>query len=167
MLRGEAEKPMQRLEDYYRHKISQEGFDLFALFSRFEYAMKKGGFRRQTSPDAAWRTFAECLPADFFARMKAASEAKVYFQQPPDHLVVDGADDVRWSGQPDRPKDAASLFDSIKVARNNLFHGDKAHNNQHDTELMAAALYILNEAYRVAECDSKFNRFVSAMEYGL
>ena len=79
---------MTKLQDYFRHKVSQQGFDLFAVFARFEYAMKKGGFRRQAIPDAAWKTFAEALPADFYLKIKAAPEAQIYFQQPPDHLVL-------------------------------------------------------------------------------
>ncbi len=158
---------MTKLQDYFRDKVSQEGFDLFAVFARFEYAMKKGGFRRKTLPDAAWQTFAEALPSDFYAKMKAAPEAQIYFQQPPNHLVVDGGDNVKWSMKLDEPKDALSLFNSIKVARNNLFHGDKAHNNDRDTKLMAAALFILNAAYDEAEKDAKFGRFISEMEFGL
>lgn len=107
------------------------------------------------------------LPADFFARMQAAPEAGIYFRAPPDHLIVDAADGARWSGHPAQPRDAASLFDCIKTARNNLFHGDKAHDNGRDTELMVAALFILNAAYEEAEKDQAFDRFVSAMEYGL
>lgn len=158
---------MAKLEEYFRDRIAPEGFDLFAVFARFEYAMKNGGFRRQRSADAAWQTFAERLPADFFPRMRAAPEAEIYFRAPPDHLVPDGADGVRWSGNPVPPRDAATLFGSIKTARNNLFHGDKAHNNQRDTELMKAALFILDAAYDEVEKHQAFARFVAAMEYGL
>ena len=158
---------MVRLEDYFRDKVASQGFDLFAVFARFEYAMKKGGFRKKDRADAAWPTFAESLPADFFERMRDAPEAAIYFVQPPDHLVCDGEDDVRWSGSATLPHDAVSLFKSIKTARNNLFHGDKAHNNCRDTELMTAALFILNVAYEDAEQDQAFNRFIMAMEYGL
>jgi len=49
--------------------------------------------------------------------MQAAPEAAIYFDQPPDHLIIDGADGVRWSGNPARPQDAATLFDSIKTDR--------------------------------------------------
>ena len=158
---------MVELEEYFRHKVAPQGFDLFAVFARFEYAMKKGGFRRRTSADAAWRTFAKSLPADFFARMQAAPEAAIFFRQPPDHFVTDEANGVCWSGNPTQPQDAASLFESIKTARNNLFHGDKAHDNHRDTELMTAALFILNAAYEDAEKDHVFDGFIAAMEYGL
>ena len=158
---------MVKLEEYFRHKVAPQGFDLFAVFARFEYAMKRGGFCRQASAEAAWRTFAESLPQDFFARMRAAPEAAIYFHQPPDHLVADGVGGVRWSGSPTLPRDAVSLFDSIKTARNNLFHGDKAHDHRRDTKLIDAALFILNAAYEDAEKDHAFDRFITAMEYGL
>jgi hypothetical protein len=34
--------------------------------------------------------------------MQAAPEAAIYFHHPPDHLIADGADSVRWSGNPGR-----------------------------------------------------------------
>jgi hypothetical protein len=57
--------------------------------------------------------------------------------------------------------------ESIKTARNNLFHGDKTHNNHRDTELMKGALFILNAAYDAAVKEEKFHEFIDAMEYGL
>ena len=102
--------------------------------------MKNGGFRRENYPDAAWRTFAERLPQNFFQKMQTSNQARIYFTAPPDHLVATADDGVDWSGTPSVPNDAASLFQSIKTARNNLFHGDKRHDNNRDTQLMAAAL---------------------------
>ena len=155
------------LQDYFRERVSQEAFDLFAVFARFEYAMKQGGFRRQNSAEAAWHTFAERLPGDFFDRMSAAPEAAIYVQVPPDHLVCDGTGGVRWSGAGSRPSNLAELFGSIKTARNNLFHGDKRHDSRRDTELMAAALFVLNATYAEVETEPAFESFVTAMEYGL
>ena len=158
---------MYDLEKYYRTTLTQEGYDLFAVFSRFEYAMKKGGFRRENVPDAAWRSFADALPDNFFQSMQAAPEVQIYFKEPPDHLVCNDANGVDWSKEPLCPTNARELFDSIKVARNNLFHGDKGHNRQRDTELMKAALFVLNAAYESAENHPGFEYFVSEMEYGL
>ena len=162
-----ARQVMPKLEEYYRRKIAQEGFDLFAVFSRFEYAMKNGGFRRKQSADAAWKTFAESLPHHFFERMWIAPPAVVYFARPPKRLDIDGDDGVKWSDDARSPTNAAELFDCIKTARNNLFHGDKRHDNRRDTELMTAALFILNAAYETVEHEDAFQRFVSAMEFGL
>lgn len=157
---------MVKLEEYYRHKVSNEAYDLFAVFARFEYAMKKGGFRQQRSADASWWTFGDSFPADFFDRMKAADAAKIYFEAPPDHLVPDGAG-VDWSKSPKVPQSAREVFESIKIARNNLFHGDKRHDNDRDQRLMIAALFILNSAYEAAKSQPAFSHFISHMEYGL
>ncbi|MGJ8597145.1 hypothetical protein [Sulfitobacter sp.] len=156
-----------KLEDYFLGRVSQAGFEVFAVFSRFEYAMKKGGFRRERYPDAAWPTFANALPEGFFEKMKVAAEASIYFEEPPDHLVTTENGGVAWSEAPQVPTDAATLFESIKTARNNLFHGDKKHNRERDTNLMVAALFVLNEAYKAAEEDDQFFDFIGAMEFGL
>ena len=156
-----------KLEEYYRPRLSEAGYDLFAVFSRFEYAMKKSGFRRENYPDAAWRTFAEHLPQNFFQKMQMSCQAQIYFEAPPDHLVATADGGVDWSEVPLVPNDAASLFQSIKTARNNLFHGDKKHDNNRDTQLMEAALFVLNEAYKDAEGTDGFDRFLNAMEFGL
>lgn len=158
---------MIKLEDYFRHRVSPQAYDLFAVFARFEYAMKKGGFLREGYPDAAWRNFSAALPADYFARMSAAPEAKIYFQTPPDHLVLDGNGGVRWSGAAKAPTTVVSLFESVKTARNNLFHGDKRHDSRRDHDLMVAGLFILNAAFESAQTDSSFDSFIDAMEYGL
>ena len=156
-----------KLEEYYRPRLAEAGYDLLAVFSRFEYAMKKGGFRRKTYPDAAWHTFAQHLPQKFFQKMAESDEAKIYFEDPPDHLVTTDDGGVEWSKKPVTPHDTASLFQSIKTARNNLFHGDKRHDNHRDTQLMQAALFVLNKAYHEAEQSDGFEGFLGAMEFGL
>ena len=157
---------MQKLEDYFRNKVSKEAYDLFAVFARFEYAMKKGGFRRQVHAEASWRKFAEAMPREFFAKMRDAPEAAIYFNSPPDCLVCDG-DTVSWSGRPKVPLNASDIFDCIKMVRNNLFHGDKKHDVRRDRDLVVAALFILNSAYEVAERLDVFRSFCAEMEYGL
>jgi len=156
-----------KLEEYYRPRLADAGYDFLAVFSRFEYAMKKGWFRRESYPDAAWPTFAEQLPQNFFQKMQSCEEAQIYFDAPPDHLVTTYNGGVAWSDAPLVPNDAASLFKSIKRARNNLFHGDKKHDNDRDTQLMTAALFVLNEAYKDTEKTEGFDGFLDAMEFGL
>lgn len=158
---------MIQLENYYRHRVSQAAYDLFAVFARFEYAMKVGGFRRDKNADAAWKKFANNLPQDIFSRIHASPEAAIYFTSPPDRLVVNDGNGVRWSGQLRVPTNMLELLESIKTARNNLFHGDKRHDNRRDNDLMIAALFILNEIYKAVEQDPKFQHFIDEMEYGL
>jgi len=157
---------MTNLQDYFFGQVSKEAYQLFAVFARFEYAMKKGGFRRKKSPDAAWRTFAGGLGNEFFECMKSTKEAKIYFDQPPNQLILSD-NSVTWSKIPKVPSTTVGLFESIKAARNNLFHGDKKHNRKRDQDLMIAALFILNAAYDAAEKDPKYYAFIAEMEFGL
>lgn len=99
--------------------------------------------------------------------MAVSDQAEIYFEAPPDHLVTTNDGGVDWSGNPVVPHDTASLFQSIKTARNNLFHGDKKHDNHRDTQLMKAALFVLNDAYKEAERTDGFEGFLGAMEFGL
>src|SRR5690606_5022457 len=145
----------------------QEAYDLFAVFARFEYAMKKGGYRRKDFAEAAWATFAKDLSGDFFARMQASPEVAIYFVKPPEYLVNDENGSVRWSGATKVPTTTAELFECIKTARNNLFHGDKRHDNGRDTDFMRAALFVLNSAFHCAENDRRFDAFIGEMEHGL
>lgn len=76
------------LQDYYRHKVGQEAFDFFAVFSRFEYAMKFGCFRQDNRPEASWHKLAEALTASFYEAIKAAPDAAIYFAIPPGQLEL-------------------------------------------------------------------------------
>lgn len=156
------------LQDYYRHKVGQEAFDFFAVFSRFEYAMKFGALRQDNRPEASWHKLAEALAAPFYEAMKAAPGAKIYFENPPGQLELkEGV--VRFFPV-DPPKDGWELFKALKRARDNLFHGDKRHDNQRDRALMIAGLFILNRAFEAAEAardKPALQDFVSRMEFGL
>jgi hypothetical protein len=154
---------MVKLQEIYREAVSQEAIDLFVVFARFEYAMKKGGFRRDNRAEASWNRFANQLPASFFAELQAAPEAGIYFNEPPDHLVINAHEGVRWSGEPQAVNDPISLFRAIKTARNNLFHGEKCYMTSRDRELMAAALFILNAAFDVATKEAAFADFMKYM----
>ena len=75
------------LQDYYRQKVGQEAFDFFAVFSRFEYALKFSALRQDNRPEASWYKMAQALGASFYEAMKAAPEAAVYFENPPRQLA--------------------------------------------------------------------------------
>jgi hypothetical protein len=160
-------QPPNQLQDYFRNKVPRGGFDLLAVFSRFEFALKTGGFRRERHAEASWRRFAELLPMSFIERMSSSPEAAVLFQAPPDRLVIDGAEGVRWSGNPSAPRNNVDLLEAVKTVRNNLMHGDKRHDVVRDTSLISAALFILNSAYAESEQLAEFRAFVFAMEFGL
>jgi hypothetical protein len=156
-----------KLEDHLRLSVSQEGYDLFAVFSRFEYAMKKGGFCREGCAEAAWWTFAGAFPASFFPDIKAEKQAEIYFTCPPSKIELISPGIVGWPTCSEVPTDTSQLFDSIQTARNNLFHGDKSHNCDRDTKLMRAALFILNKAFIEAEKHDVFKDFIKEMSEGI
>lgn len=87
-----------KLEEYYRPRLSEAGYNLLAVFSRFEYSMKNGGFRRENYPDAAWRTFAERLPQNFFQKMQTSNQAQIYFTPPPQITSLQQPM-MAWTGQ--------------------------------------------------------------------
>ena len=118
-IRSRSAVQMIRLEDYYRDRMPSGAADLFAVFARFEFAMKEGGYRRKDRPDAAWVTFAADLPVDFISRMKAAPEAAIFFRAPPDHLVCKPEGGVGWSGAPV----AATPVRDFYSRSNNLTNG--------------------------------------------
>lgn len=158
---------MERLEEYFRTTVSQEAYDFFAVFSRFEYAMKRGGFRTRNGTSPAWDRFAMSLPQAFFEEVRGSQQALIYFREPPDYLKANNNGGVEWSGSPTPPHEALTLFKSLKTARNNLFHGDKKHDHSRDVKLMQAGLHILNTAYHYASQDEVFSEFIAEMEYGL
>lgn len=159
--------PTGELESYFRGKVSREGYDLFAVFARFEYAMKRGGFRKVDRADAAWWTFADEMPATFFEAMKKAPEAAPLFTAPPRHLVCDGPTEVDWSNAPGAPRNTLELFEYVKIVRNNLLHGDKRHDVDRDNELSRASLFVLNAAYDAVATHPAFTAFIGKMELGL
>ena len=156
------------LQDYYRYKVGQEAFDFFAVFSRFEYAMKFDALRQDNRPEASWHKLADALTTSFYDAMKAAPEAKIYFEKPPDQLKLKNGQVGFAPVEP--PRDGQELFKALKRARNNLFHGDKRHDNRRDSDLMGAGLFILNcafEAAAAAHDKPALQGFVGKMEFGL
>lgn len=159
---------MTVLQDYYRYKVGQEAFDFFAVFSRFEYAMKFGCLRQDNKPEASWHKLAEALSASFYEAMKAAPAAAIYFANPPGQLEL--KDGQVGFAPVDPPRDGWELFRALKRARDNLFHGDKRHDNSRDADLMVAGLFILNRAYEAAEAAQDkpaLQDFIGRMEFGL
>lgn len=159
---------MTTLQEYYRHKVGPEAFDFFAVFSRFEYAMKFGNLRQDNRPEASWYKMAQALGAAFYEAMKAKPEAAIYFENPPGQLAL--VDDQVQFVPVAPPSNGWELFQALKRARDNLFHGDKRHDNGRDQALMVAGLFILNHAYETAEAahnQPALQDFVGRMEFGL
>jgi hypothetical protein len=134
------------------HEMTADAVTFFAVFARFEFALKRGGFLLGAlgqSAHANWNDFAAALGAGFFAQMTAAKEAVIFFKNQPRCLKVTGADEVEFQ----KPADIVNLqqlFEAVRLVRNNLFHGEKAYLNQRDHDLIAASLFVLDSA--IGEC---------------
>jgi hypothetical protein len=122
--------------------------EFFATFSRFEFALKRGGFAAgavggPASPD--WNRFSNLLGQPFLDKMRQAPEAVVYFTEPPRKLMVVALDEVNFVDQP-AIGGVQQLFEALRLARNNLFHGDKPYIGGRDETLLKQTAQALPSA---------------------
>lgn len=144
------------MDEYRQHlpnELPQIAIEFFALFSCFEFALKRGGFlsgdiNRKARAD--WDGFATALGPGFFAAMQAAPEARIFFDERPKRLDRISDEDVAFR-EPAPIVNGQLLFEAVRLVRNNFFHGEKANVGPRDQSLMTAGLFILDSA--MAACD--------------
>jgi hypothetical protein len=127
--------------------------EFFATFSRFEFALKRGGYVQGTAGGRAspnWIQFASDLGNDFFTSMKEADAAKIFFEAPPKRLTVKQGGGVEFTEQA-ALANAQMLLEAIGLVRNNLFHGEKAWIGERDERLLRASLFVLDSAFSAAQ----------------
>ena len=123
----------------------------FAVFQRFEYALKKHKqFLMHKSLNekaiASWDEFGNSLGEPFFNRMKSDQRSKVLFNRPVKKQIINASGECDFEENPVAPTKAKELFESIRTVRNNLFHGGKSVIIYRDEELIGASLFVLGEA---------------------
>ncbi len=104
-------------------------FQFFAVFSRFEYSLKRSDFLKQgKKAEANWDTYANSIRGQFGGVRNQAFEDAVDFlrREPPRTQVIAGAqldwcDTVQGPGE----HDERYILRLIGTVRNNLFHGGK------------------------------------------
>ena len=110
-------------------------FRFFIIFSRFEYALKRGGFITPKA-EPAWDDFAKKHRKDFAPDKTVALKAAcAYFEaHPPRKQTCVGAS-LSWSRQLKRTNEPQLvwLLCMVRRVRNNLFHGGK-YPVSHDAE---------------------------------
>lgn len=141
--------------------------EFFATFSRFEFALKRGGYvsgqyGRRASPD--WTEFGNDLGADFFNKMRTAEPARIFFDAPPKRLTVKVDGGVEFTEQ-DAIVNTQMLLKSVSLVRNNLFHGEKAWIDRRDECLLRASLFVLDSAFAAAQRCEKARRVCDAFQY--
>jgi hypothetical protein len=139
------------LGDHLDHELM---FTFFAAFSRFEYALKAAGLRREKNGAAEpdWDRFAKEIVEAFGERvavddfLKSAVEALV--SNPPRKQ----RDNLSWAIVEHQGDafGAANVLLIVRRVRNNLFHGGKAMrqgaDGARDDQLVKNALVVLDRA---------------------
>jgi hypothetical protein len=152
----------------HHFEVPAEAVYFFALFSRFEFALKRGGFCTGAPGEKAgpnWDTFANQLGEQFFNAVRMRPETEVLFREPPRALKV-GQDGEPFFQDQAAPQNAADLFVASRRIRNNLFHGDKAVFMDRDRQLIGAATFVLENA--LEQCnDAPLRRVGSAFAYAI
>jgi hypothetical protein len=133
-------------------------FRFFAVFSRFECALKRADFFKRGLNDAAqpdWERFSQTLQGRFGGIQNAAfGEACArLLTKPPQKQVVDGQA-LRWkaSTRVAGECEEAYILRLVRTVRNNLFHGGKypwpdqgVEDAARNRGLLEASLVVLNE----------------------
>ena len=106
-------------------------FLFFAFFSRFECALKRPGFLRETNGRAEpdWDNYANSL-RDRFADVddQAFQDAVAFLvKAPPQRQVVDNNNTLGWEDTPQGQGEHREgyVLRLLRIVRNNLFHGGK------------------------------------------
>ncbi|MGI2801004.1 hypothetical protein ACRTC3_20820 [Photobacterium damselae] len=135
-----VDKFMQQMFDMFsseqeiQKKLEKDIFQFFVIFSRFEFALKSSGFlqkqKKNAEPD--WNSFVKKYK-DTFQVTEALSPSFSYLTEQksaPNRQMLkvsNGALSTTWEKQNINVKDPElkKVTDSIKLVRNNLFHGGK------------------------------------------
>ena len=132
----------------------------FLNFSRFEFALKLAGFargdRRSVKPD--WDGFAVLIKDQFDKNAgESLSQAcdHILDNPPNKQVLVQGS--LGWStgGRDPNQTELEFLLLMIRRVRNNLFHGGKYNNREHEdtarsVQLLKSCLVILDECLRLS-----------------
>lgn len=150
---------MQKAAESASDKISMEateppdkGVELLCIFARFEYALKETGFGRtgrNKEVSADWDSFAVSLGKNFFETICDNHVAKMIFVKPPSKQII--ADNrLSWEVSVP-PKNVQELLRDVRRVRNNLVHGGKHGDEDHDRnkELIVDGIAVLLEALKV------------------
>jgi hypothetical protein len=142
----------------YFHQLNPDDavliFDFFIVFSRFEFALKRAGYFRgddnNVIPD--WDLFSNTFSNiyDNAASPDFQEACEYYTEHPPQKQVVqDGKIIWKKNEQGSGESELHWILRSIRIVRNNLFHGGKfPFDIVRDTNLLYYGLVILQECLK-------------------
>lgn len=121
----------------------------FFLYSRMEYALKRVQMVNRDA-SANWDHFARQLGRRFFRAIVESGDAAYLIANPPRKQIVLGNRVLDWQ-ETGAVSNAASLFNAIRTARNNLFHGGKfprgyLADSARDEQLLTECILVLEAA---------------------
>ena len=124
-------------------------YELFYVFSRFEFALKDCGFVKCVRHGVAadWDKFvSEKLDKCFYYEIKSGECASTLLNNPPQKQIMKN-NQLQWNGC-SKPTNAKELISAVRRVRNNLFHGGKGKSNDKDRDecLIAEAKCVLIKA---------------------
>lgn len=123
----------------------------FKVMMRFEYALKECGFikaDRKGRVQVNWERYSnEGLTERFYLKVRDQEIAETLLSNPPSHQCQDstGALSFKEAGKPENAQD---LIAAVCRVRNNLFHGGKSGEADHNRNdlLITDALNVVFEA---------------------
>ncbi len=136
----QLDDPLARVLDAFTPEERDLTFQFFAMFSRFECALKRAGFIVKGPKDVKSRNDARADWDRYAARFaefvgedgRISTVGSQLMSQPPRRQVVAGvgsesASTLSWKDTPRNrgESDAAYVLRLVRVIRNNLFHGGK------------------------------------------
>jgi hypothetical protein len=133
--------------------------EFFTFFSRFEYSLKRSGFRKKDKAEPNWDCYANSLRG-LFGQVKdqAFREAVAFLlKEPPKTQVISG-DDLDWSDTlpGDGQHHERYVLRLVSTVRNNLFHGGKypvgpIDDVARNQNLLRAAITVLDQCLELSE----------------
>jgi hypothetical protein len=136
-------------------------FRFFAVFSRFEYALKRRGFlKKKEQAEADWDSYAEQLRGQF-ATVKALvlkTACDYLTSKPPKKQIVNG-NSLEWKAtvRGNNESIESYVLRLVRMVRNNLFHGGKypypvgpMSDPGRDRRLIESALAVLEACLRLS-----------------
>ena len=135
---------MQRVDNH-----PADAVHFFKVMMRLEYALKATGFAEMNGDrlEICWDRFAnERLGKALFETIRDSGKANTLISQPPSHQVIDAGGDLTF-----RPAaqvmSVQDLLGALRRVRNNLFHGGKSGDVDHDRNdtLIVESIYVITE----------------------
>jgi hypothetical protein len=147
----------QDFSDALVRQLPPATVSFFAMFSRFEFALKRSKYSKTGGPggvSADWEAFSKNLGKKFFDKIRESGKASTFLSKPPKKQVLaDG--DLSWKAVAN-PSNVNELFGAIRRVRNNLLHGAKYSTGVEadairDQRLLEEASWVLHVALEEVE----------------